>query len=541
MSALSSTTRRWLGLIALALGVALIVVDVTIVSVIVPPVIDDLGIDSSQAQWFQESYAIVLAALLLVVGRVADLRGARFIFILGVVIFGVTSLLAGVAPNGGILIGARFLQGVGAAMILPTSLSLLNQMFTGKARGQAFAVWGGTIGAATAVGPVIGGWLAEHASWRWAFGINIPVAIVILVLAVVFIDRSPRMSGRIDVIGGLLSVLGLGLLAFGIIEGRIYGWLTSEQPFTVFGINWDEGLSPAFVALVVGAVLMAAFVWRQVVLSRGDHANQPLMDTRLFSIASFRNGNVATVIIGLGEYGIIAVLPLWLQFTLNYSPLQSGAALVPVAIGSFVASGITFPLAEKFSGLTFVRIGLAVEVLGLGGLGLVAALTSAPGLLIVLVLFSYGVGVGFATAQVTNVVLADVPDQEGGQGSAIQSTCRQLGSALGIAALTTVFFSTIHSKMQTILAGTGIPTGSVDKFADAVTSSGGAAIDSLAKNPTTAPVADAARDAMTHGLTIGAYVAAAFLILGLISTFRIPHSADSTSQTTEKPRSGSTT
>lgn len=539
MPAVSPTARRWLGLIALALGVALIVVDVTIVSVIIPPVIDDLGINSSQAQWIQESYAIVLAALLLVVGRIADLRGARFIFILGVVVFGVTSLFAGVAPNGGILIAARFLQGVGAAMILPTSLSLLNHMFTGKARGQAFAVWGGTIGAATTLGPVVGGWLAEHASWRWAFGINIPLTILILVLAVVFIDRSPSTSGRLDVTGGLLSVVGLGLLAFGIIEGRIYGWLTSQHAFILFGASWDGGPSPAFVALVVGTILMAAFVWRQVILSSGGHADQPLMDTRLFSITSFRNGNVATVIIGLGEYGIIAVLPLWLQFTLDYSPLESGAALVPVAIGSFVASGITFPLATKISALMFVRIGLAVEVLGLAGLGFVAAMTSAPGLLIVLVLFSYGVGVGFATAQVTNVVLADVPDQEGGQSSAIQSTCRQLGSALGIAALTTVFFSTIHSKMQNILAGTGIPTGTVDKFADAVTSSGGAAITSLAKDPATAPVADAARDAMTHGLTIGAYLAAAFLVLGLIATFRIPHGNTSTSETTTGPRNPS--
>lgn len=141
MPHVSPTARRWWGLIALALGVALIVVDITIVSVIIPPVIEDLGIDSSQVQWVQESYAIVFAALLLVVGRVADLRGARMVFIAGTVIFGLTSLLAGVAPNGEVLIIARFLQGIGAAMILPTTLSLLNRMFTGKARGQAFAVW----------------------------------------------------------------------------------------------------------------------------------------------------------------------------------------------------------------------------------------------------------------------------------------------------------------------------------------------------------------------------------------------------------------
>lgn len=524
MPHVSPTARRWWGLIALALGVALIVVDITIVSVIIPPVIEDLGIDSSQVQWVQESYAIVFAALLLVVGRVADLRGARMVFIAGTVIFGLTSLLAGVAPNGEVLIIARFLQGIGAAMILPTTLSLLNRMFTGKARGQAFAVWGGTIGAATALGPVIGGWLAEHTTWRWAFGINIPLAILIIVLAVVFIDRSPQTSGRLDAPGAILSVVGLGLLAFGIVEGRTYGWVTIQQDFSVLGINWVSGPSPAFAALVVGSVVMAVFVWRQIVLSRGDHTQQPLMDTSLFSIASFRHGNIATVIIGLGEYGIIAVLPLWLQFTLDYTPLQSGAALVPVAIGSFVASGMSFPLAEKISPLIFVRIGLAVEVVGLAGLGFVAAFSSAGWLLVAFVLFSYGIGVGFATAQVTNVVLADVPEDDGGQSSAIQSTCRQLGSALGIAALTTVFFSTMQSKLGSLLTAAGLPADQVIDYAATVTASGGAAIESLAQNPATAAVADAARDAMTQGLAIGAYVAAGFLILGLVATFRIPNS-----------------
>lgn len=521
MPSVSVTARRWLGLIALALGVALIVVDTTIVNTIIPPLIEDLGISSSQTQWVQESYAIVFAALLLVVGRIADLRGARFIFIAGVIVFGITSLLAAISSNGQILILARFLQGVGAAMILPTTLSLLNHMFTGKARAQAFAVWGATIGGATAFGPAIGGWLAEHASWRWAFGINIPLTVLILVIAIMFIAPSPRIEGRVDGFGALLSVLGLGLLAFGIIEGRVYGWITSQRGFTIFGLTWDKGLSPAFIALLVGAVVMAVFVWRQVILSRGDTINQPLMDIKLFSIASFRNGNIATLIIGLGEYGIIAVLPLWLQFTLDYTALQAGLALIPIAVGSFVASGVTFPLAHKASALSFVRIGLIIEIVGLAGLGAVAATTGAWWL-IALVLFVYGAGVGFATAQVTNVVLADVPEQEGGQSSAIQSTFRQLGSALGIAALTTVFFSTISANLKHSLANAGMSTDQADKFAAAVTDSGGAAITPLANNPATESVADAARDAMTHGIALGSYLAAAFLVLGVITTFLIP-------------------
>ncbi|MFD6453778.1 MFS transporter, partial [Nocardia sp. NPDC060220] len=172
--------RLWLGLIAVSLGVALIVVDLTIVNVILAPIVEDLAITSIQAQWIQESYAIVFAALLLVAGRLSDLYGARRLFLIGLVVFGATSLLAALAPSGGLLIAARFLQGVGGAMILPTSLALVNAAFTGKARGQAFAIWGSTIGAAAALGPLLGGWLAGF-SWRWAFGINIPAVALIMV------------------------------------------------------------------------------------------------------------------------------------------------------------------------------------------------------------------------------------------------------------------------------------------------------------------------------------------------------------------------
>jgi MFS family permease len=215
--------RRWLGLIAIAMGVALIVVDITIVSVIIPSIVKDLRISSTQAQWTQESYAIVLAALLLLTGRVADILGARRVFVTGVILFGVTSMIAGIAPNGDLLIAARFVQGTGAAMILPTSLSLLNTSFTGKARDKAFAVWGSTIGAAAALGPVLGGWLAVHASWRWAFGINVPLAVLVCIGVLVFLAPSPRASGRVDIAGAVLSVLGLGLIAFALVEAASTG------------------------------------------------------------------------------------------------------------------------------------------------------------------------------------------------------------------------------------------------------------------------------------------------------------------------------
>ncbi|MFH9200374.1 MFS transporter [Streptomyces anulatus] len=508
------TARQWLGLVAVALGVALIVVDMTIVNVILAPIIEDLSIGSSEAQWIQESYAITFAALLLVTGRLSDLYGARRIFLLGLAVFGVTSLLAASAPGGGLLILARFVQGVGGAMMLPTSLALLNATFTGRARGQAFAVWGSTIGAAAAVGPLLGGWLADI-SWRWAFGINIPLVALIVVGVLLHLDASPRTPGRIDGVGAVLSAAGLGLLAFVLIEGRVYGWLLTTDPLEIGGFSWSGGLSPVFVALLLSVLALGVFWRRQTALSRAG--DEPLMDVGLFSIRSFRNGNFVTLMVGLGEFGIIAVLPLWLQFALGYSAFEAGLALVALAAGSFVASGASFPMAATVPALAQVRIGLVLEAAGLTTLALTAS-TDSSWWLIALALFVYGIGVGFATAQVTNIVLVDVPERSGGQASGIQSAARELGSALGIALLTTLFFSTLASGMTDRLTRDGVAADEADRLGSMVTDSAGSVIDALASEPRTAAAAQAAREAMAVGVQVSGYVCAGLLLLALAAT-----------------------
>ncbi|MEU5979173.1 DHA2 family efflux MFS transporter permease subunit [Streptomyces sp. NPDC047315] len=507
--------RQWLGLVAVSLGVALIVVDITIVNVILAPIIEDLDVTSVEAQWVQESYAIIFAALLLITGRLSDIQGARKIFLIGLVVFGVTSLVAAVAPNGGLLILARFLQGIGGAMILPTSLALVNATFTGKARGQAFAVWGSTIGAAAAVGPLLGGWLADI-SWRWAFGINIPIITLIIVGALLYLPASPRTEGKIDVFGGVLSAVGLGFLAFGLIEGRSYGWIMTTKTLEIGGIEWSGGLSPVFVSFVVAIAVLIAFWLRQSALSKRNE--EPLMDTRLFSIASFRNGNVVTLVVGLGEFGIIAVMPLWLQFTLDYSAFQAGLALVALAAGSFCASGASFSMTA--TPLSLVRIGLLLEAAGLVMLGLVAA-TDTSWWAIAIALFIYGVGVGFATAQVTNIVLVDVPVESAGQGSGIQSASRELGAALGIAVLTTLFFSTLTTKLSDSLTGSGMPEKEAEGLSGVVTDSAGSVIPSFASKPETASVADAAREAMSDAIQLSSYICAGLLALALLATLTV--------------------
>ncbi|MFE7464593.1 MFS transporter [Streptomyces sp. NPDC057499] len=514
----SPTDRdAWLGLVAVSLGVSLVVVDFTIVNVVMPPIIDDLEISAFGAQWIQESYAIVLAALLLVMGRLSDLLGARRLFMTGTVVFGLASIAAAVSPTGELLIAGRVAQGVGGAIIMPTSLALLNLTFRGPDRGKAFAVWGSTIGAAAAVGPLLGGRLADY-SWRWAFGINIAVVALILVGVMKFLPLSPRRPGRIDAVGAVLSVLGLGLLAFALIEGRNYGWWEPREDFGPFGDS--TGLSVVPVALVVAVVCLALFLFLQVRLTRGS-GTAPLMDTSLFGIRSFSTGSIATLVIALAEFGMLAVLPLWLQYALDYSPVQTGLLVFVVAVGSFFASGASFGMAGKTGPVGLVRIGLVLEAAGLLMFGLLAD-SGSRWWVIAIALFLYGTGVGFATAQVTNVVLADVPPHRAGQGSGIQSAARQLGSALGIAVLTSTFFMTLASGLSDRLVRQGTPEAGADQLSSAVSDSAGAMISELGGDPRTASAADAARDAMSHAIQVNGYTCAALLALGMLATFLVP-------------------
>ncbi len=233
---MSGAKRRWAGLVFISIAVALIIVDSTIVNVAIPSIVNDLGITSTQVQWVQESYTLVFAALLLMFGTLADRFGRRRILVTGVVVFAAASVLAALAPSGELLIGSRVLQGVGGAMVLPTTLSLINANFRGRERGIAFAVWGSTIGGMVAVGPLLGGWLTTYYSWRWAFGINVPLAVIIVVgvLALVAESKEAGAPRRIDLVGAILSVVVSASLVYGLIEGRNYGWWLLAVRYPLF-------------------------------------------------------------------------------------------------------------------------------------------------------------------------------------------------------------------------------------------------------------------------------------------------------------------
>ena len=210
----------------IGLGVALIIMDATVVTVILPSIIADLGINSVDAEWVNAVYALTFAALLIVMGRLGDRYGRRRVFVLGAVAFGLSSIAAAAATTGALLIAARALQGVGGAMMSPTSLSLVNALYRGKARNIAFALYGSIIGGMAAVGPLVGGWVTEAVSWNWAFWVNVPVSLVIIIGSLRAVPESLAEGdvGAADVLGAVLSATGIAALVFALIEGRNYGW-----------------------------------------------------------------------------------------------------------------------------------------------------------------------------------------------------------------------------------------------------------------------------------------------------------------------------
>jgi len=508
--------RRWAGLVFISIAVSLIIVDSTIVNVAVPSIVDELKISSTEVQWVQEAYTLVFASFLLVFGSLADRFGRRRLMLLGVVIFAGASIAASLAPTGGLLILSRLIQGVGGAMILPTTLSIINATFRGRERGIAFAVWGSTIGGMAAVGPLLGGWLTTSFSWRWAFGINIPlgVAIVIGVALTVAESRSEKAQ-RIDGVGALLSVLTMAPLVFGLIEGRTYGWWTLDQTPSVGGWTWPLSLSPIPIAFAVALISLVAFIaWG---LRRQRRGLSTLLAFDLFRITSFRNGNIAAAVVSLGEFGIILALPLWLQFVVGFDALQTGLLLLSLAVGSFVASGFAGALSGRIAPVWVVRGGLLAEIVGVAGVAFTIGPDAGWGPLVPF-LFVYGLGVGLATAQLTGVVLADVPPSASGQASGTQSTSRQLGAALGVAILGTVLFSTTAGVLASTLDERGIPAAQRDQVVSQVVDSAGAAIAGLGASPETQDLAINARAAFSDGTRAAAFTAAAFLTLGLAST-----------------------
>jgi len=513
--------KRWLALIFLSLGVAMIILDATVVNVAIPTMIKDLGLTTTDAEWVTAAYSLTFASLLILAGRIADRAGRRLLFIVGLIVFVAASVLVATSASALPIIGARALQGVGAAMLLPSSLSVINAVFVGKARSAAFAVWGGTIGGMAALGPLVGGWLTTNASWHWAFLINLPIGIVVLVGVLVFVPETKETSGPkgFDILGTVLVTLGFLGLVFALIEGLRYGWITPVAEFTIGSWVWPlTSISIVLVAAILGVLALAAFI--PVELRRMASHKIVVINLHLFKIRSFGAGNVVALVVSLGEFGLLFALPLFLQSVRGYNPLQTGVILLALALGSFAASGAGAGIAQKIGPVRVLQIGMLLEALGIFSLAILLSV-NVTGWQLAPSLFVYGMGVGFATAQLTGVVLSEVPIAASGQASAVQSTARQVGAAIG----TAVVGATLILGLGTVkgqLTGLGVDDATATKVADAMSSSAGQAYNGLAQIPGGDVLVEGAAAGFAIAIKLVALVAGIFVVCGLIASFLLP-------------------
>ena len=514
---------KWLPMPFVALGVAMIIVDATIVNVAVPTIIKELHVSANTSEWFNSIYSLVFAALLITLGHAGDVWGRRKLFAVGVVVFVAASMVAATAPNGGVLIFGRFLQGIGGAMILPTTLSTVNAIYEGKDRAVAFAIWGSTIGGMAAVGPLLGGWLTTDYSWRWAFLINIPVGIIVLagIYFAVPETKDPHVRHGVDWVGNLLVIVGFATLVFGLIEGEHYGWWRQVDALTIQSWTWPSSWpSPVPISFVIALISLVTFVLVERMRAKADKV--VLVNLDLFRIRSFAAGNVAVTVVAFGEFGLLFVLPLFLQGVLGFSALDTGWLFLSLAIGSFVVGGATPQIAKRIGPRGVARLGLVFEIVGITGLGLTLSDTVSVWVMAAW-LFIYGMGVGMATAQLTGVILVDVPVEQSGQASGIQSTARQVGSALGVAVLGAILLTTLASKTTDALTQVpGMTSAVSNQVVHIVRSSGGAAISSLHTLPNGQAIVHAASGAAVDAARAVSLAAAGFILLGLLATLALP-------------------
>lgn len=530
----------WKALWVLALGLAMIVLDSSIVNVSIPAIINAIHIDMTTAQWVTALYSVILAALLLPAGRLGDMIGRKRIFQVGTVIFILGSSLAAAAHSGSWLLTARIIQGIGGAMVMPSTLSSVSASFRGVYRARAFGVWGAVMSGAAALGPFLGGLFTTTIGWRWIFLVNLPLGLVILVSSLSLVPETRSVSNQgnrpvsvwNDWAGILLSALGSALVVFALIEGQTYGWLRPAQKLVLGPLVWPASapLSVVPVSFVLGLVLLAGFILVELARKRGGHI--VILDLSLFSIATFRWGNLTAAIISAGQFSLIFILPLYLINACGLSALEAGSLLGIMALGALLSGGLARQVSARLGAGGTVQLGLVMEILGVVGSALVMRDT-VPVWALLITLVIYGTGLGFASAQLTSLVLSGVPLDQSGQASATQSTIRQWGTALGAAisgsslsaALGLVMPAQLHS-----IPGLSSPT--VEGLTQALRSSAGnliGVLKSQGMRGRLGVLGPQVAQVMTRGFTQGArlslMVAAALLLIGLMTSIKIRQAA----------------
>ncbi len=481
--------RRWAVLGVMCLSLLLIVMDNTIINVAVPTLQRDLGASTSQLQWVIDSYILVFAGLLLTMGALGDRFGRRGALSIGLLVMGGASVLSSLADSADQLIGTRAIMGIGSALIMPATLSIITNVFTDRReRAQAIAIWSATAGAAIAIGPVTGGWLLEHFWWGSVFLVNVPVVLVALVLGRLYVPTSRDPAAPpVDLPGAALSIIGLVTLVWAIIEGA-HGW---TEPL-VLG------------AFAASAVLLVAFVlWER-------HTPTPMLDISFFRNARFSAASGALVLTFFAMLGSLFLLTQFLQSVMGYTALETGVRLLPMAATQMVVAPLSAKLVERVGTKVIVATGLVTAAAGLLLASRLTAGATYGDVVIALVVLAGGLAMVMPPA--TESIMGSLPLAKAGVGSAVNDTTREIGAALGVAVLGSVMSSTYRPRVTEAIDGFPVPPEQSHAITDQIGAAMGAAAQ-IGGEPGRL-LADAASSGFAEGMSIAFVIGAAALLVG---------------------------
>jgi EmrB/QacA subfamily drug resistance transporter len=418
LSIIPEAQRKWWTLAAVSFGLFMIMLDNTVVNVALPSIQRDLGADLSSLEWIVTGYALTFAALMLIGGKLADAYGRRLIFVAGIVIFTASSLACGLAGSEEVLIAARIVQGAGAALMNPATLSIIAATFPPRERGTAIGIWAGTSALALAIGPLVGGLLTEHVGWEWIFFVNIPVGVLGIAASFLLIEESKDETHvRLDLPGLLTSALGLFSLTYGLIEANSYGW----------------GSGRIVGAFVLAAVSLGLFL----VLERRQRA--PMLDLSLFRSGTYTGANLVVLFVALAMFGVFFFVSLYMQNILGYSAVQAGAAFLPMTILIILLAPVAGKASDRVGSRWLMTSGmtlLAIQLLYFSQLGSDSTFWRLlPGMLI------GGAGMSLTMTPSAAAATRAVPVEKAGVGSAVLNAFRQVGGSIGIALMGAIMAS----------------------------------------------------------------------------------------------------
>ncbi|MGD9995411.1 MAG: DHA2 family efflux MFS transporter permease subunit [Ilumatobacteraceae bacterium] len=490
--------RRWGILGVLCTSLLIIVIGNTSLNVALPAMSESLGLTNSQQQWVVDAYSLVFAGLLFTAGTLGDRFGRKGFMQAGVLLFLLGSLYATfLADSAAGVIVSRAVMGMGGALVMPATLSILVNCFPAHERAKAIAIWAGIAGGGGAVGLVLGGWLIEHFWWGSAFAINIPVTVIALVLGALLVPSSrDRHPQRLDPVGAILSMAGLGVFVYGLIEAPHWGWASTATGAVLGG----------------GVVLLAVFVLWEM------HTSSPMLDIGLFKNSRFSVSSLGMMLVFLTMFGFFFVVSQLFQLVLGYGPFESGLRMLPIMPLMIVAAPASAALVPRLGARVVVSAGMMLTALGVLILSMLDAGSGYDHVLAGM--FPMAIGMGLTMSPMTELIMSSVPRDRAGVGSAMNDTTREVGTTLGVAILGSILSSGYSSQLGDATAQ--LPPGGEEAVRGSLAGALGTAqqLSASGRTAEAQQLVDAAKDAWAHGLQLSMTIGAGIVLVAAVMAAR---------------------